>query len=143
MQTSEERWSSAVFRIISETKSIEDICAKINVLPTRYHVKGELYSKKNQKSKIREENVWIYESLLGEQESLQSHIENLLSFLKENTNSIRELQAECEFTLMCAYSSGNGQGGFTLDHEMLNELSAYPVDLSINLYPPGENFLIL
>ena len=142
MQSNEESWTSAVFRIISEKLSIEEINVIIKTQPTRYCVKGEQYSKRNPKSKIREENIWIFESELDEQELLQSHIEYFLSFLKENSDSIRELQPECEFDIMCSYSSLNGQGGFTLDHETLKELTAYPIDLSINLYPPGENFLI-
>jgi hypothetical protein len=54
----------------------------------------------------------------------------------ENAEGIRELQGECELDIFCAYSSENGQGGFTLEHETLKELAAYPVDLSIDLYPP-------
>jgi hypothetical protein len=142
MHTNDDCWSNAVFRVISKKKSIEDISAVLNASPTRFFVKGEFCSKRNPKSKIREENVWIFESKLSEQELPQSHIEKLLSFLKENTDSIRELQQECEFAIICAYSSGSGQGGFTLEHDILKELTSYPVDLSIDLYPPGENFLI-
>ena len=77
-------------------------------------------------------------SKLSNQETIESHIEHFLSFLKENAEGIRELQTECEFTILCAYSSENGQGGFTLDHEVLKALTEYPVDLSINLYPPEK-----
>ena len=51
MQTNETRWTSAVFRILSSTMNIDKICEKINITPTRYHEKGELYSKRNPKSK--------------------------------------------------------------------------------------------
>ena len=141
MQTSEDHWTDAVFRIISEKLSIEDICTKINTQPTRCFIKGELYNTRNPaKSKTRGENLWILESKLNGQASLEAHIEYFLSFLKDHVDCVAELQAECEFDIMCAYSSGNGQGGFTLDHEILRELVAYPVDLSINLYPSeGSN----
>lgn len=139
MQTGENRWTSATFRIISENLSIEDICAKINTQPTKYFVKGEFYSKRNQKSRVREENLWLLESELSDQHTIESHVKHFLSFLKENENSIKELQAECEFNIVCAYSSENGQGGFTLNQEVLKELTAYPVDLSINLYLPERN----
>ena len=135
MQIKEDRWTTAVFRIMSSTVSIDEICAKIKTQPTRYYQKGELYSKRNPNSKIREENLWILESKLSDQDSIESHIKHFLSFLDEKAESLRELQAECEFDIMCAYSSESGQGGFTLESETLKELTAYPVDLSINLYP--------
>jgi hypothetical protein len=136
METNENHWTSAVFRIMSKNKSIKDICMKINSQPTNYYVKGKLYSKRNPESKIREENLWILNSKLGEQDTIEDHIEYFLLFLKENEAGIRELQPECEFEIMCAYSSESGQGGFTLDHQRLKALTAYPIDLSINLYPP-------
>jgi len=136
MQLDKGHWSSAVLRIMSKSMSAEYISDKMDTKPTEYHIKGELYSKRNPKSKIREENLWILKSNLSEQESLESHIKYFLSFLKERADSIIELQQECEFEIMCAFSSENGQGGFTLDHEVIEELTAYPIDLSINLYPP-------
>ena len=136
MDISEDRWTSAVFLITSKKLSIEDISSKLNTQPTRYHVKGERYSKRNPKSRVREENLWILESALSDQDTIESHVEHFLSFLKENEDGIKALQAECEFYIHCAYSSENGQGGFTLDHETLKKITTYPVDLSINLYPP-------
>ena len=133
-----DRWSSAAFRILSEKKSISDICNILNTQPTRFYLKGDSYSKRNPKSKIFEENVWILESELGDQEPLEAHIEYFLLFLKKNEDSIKNLQTECEFAIMCAYSSESGQGGFTLNHEILREITMFPVDLSINLYPPEK-----
>jgi hypothetical protein len=138
MQTNENRWTSAAFRIISESLNVEEICAKINTQPTKYFRKGELSSKRNPKSRVREENLWLLESQLSDQDTIESHVEHFLSFLKENDDGIKYLQTKCEFEIMCAYSSECGQGGFTLTHEVLKELTAYPVDLSINLYPPGS-----
>ena len=138
MQIRDERWTSAVFRILSKTISLEDIFAKINIQPTGYYKKGEHYSNRNPQSGIREANLWILKSNLGDQDTIESHIEYLISFLEENSNSINELQSECDFEIMCAYSSGNGQGGFTLNHEVLRKITEFPVDLSINLYPPSE-----
>jgi hypothetical protein len=138
MQTNEDHWTSAAFRIISESLSVEEICAKINTQPTKYFRKGELSSKGNPKSRVREENLWLLKSQLSNRDTIEAHVEHFLSFLKENEDGIKYLQTECEFDIACAYSSGNGQGGFTLDHEALKELTAYPVDLSINLYPPAS-----
>jgi hypothetical protein len=139
MPTNNDRWTNATFRIISENLSIEDISAKINTKPTKYFKKGEPYSKKNPKSRVREETIWLLESQLSNQETIESHINYFLSFLKENEYGIKWLQEKCRFDIMCAYSSESGQGGFTIDHEVLKECAIYPLDLSINLYPPERN----
>ena len=138
MQLDKSYWSSAVLRIMSKNMSIQYISDKMDSMPTEYHIKGELCSKRNPKSKIREENLWILKSKLSERETLESHIEYFLSFLKEKADSIMELKHECEIEIMCAFSSENGQGGFTLSQEVLKELTVYPIDLSINLYPPTK-----
>ena len=139
MEEDKEHWSSASLRILSEQKSIEYINTKLNTQPTEYRIKGERCSINNPKSMIREVNVWLLDSKLGEYDSLQLHIEDLISFVREKSDAIKELQPECEFSLACAYSSGNGQGGFTLHYETLRDLAAYPIDLSINLYSSGRD----
>jgi len=130
--------SGAVLRIISEIKSIDDISMIVETRPTKYFSKGQPYSKRNPNSKIREENIWILESGLSDRELLDSHIIQLLSFLKKRANVMKELQLECHIDIMCSFSSKNGQGGFTLEHELLRELSKYAIDLIVNLYPPGR-----
>ena len=140
MQSNDGQWTSSVFRIISENMSVEDICNIINIKPSRCFVKGAHYSKRNANSKIRDENLVIFENGLDEQTSIESHILYFLSLLKDRKNQIRRLQSECKFGIACAFSSGNGQGGFTLDHEILKKLTEYPIELSINLYPPEERF---
>jgi hypothetical protein len=134
-------WSGAVLRIISQKKSIDAICAKIDTPPTRYYEKGELYSKRNPNSRIREENIWILNSLLDRKAFPDIHIKYLVSVLRKNSNGVKELQQECGIDIMCAYSYGNGYEGFTLNHALLKELSEYSVELIINLYPPGPNAL--
>jgi len=124
-------------RIFSESISIEDICAKLDTQPTSYRLKGELQSKRNPKSKIREENLWLLKSELDEEILLEHHVERLLLFLKGKVDAIKELQQECSIDIMCGYSSKSGQGGFTLDHKLLEELAKFNVDLSVNLYPPS------
>ena len=143
MKNNEDHWTSAIFRIVSDKMGIEDISAMIKTQPTSSYIKGELSSKRNPVSQIRGENLWILESILSDQDTIDAHIAYFLSFIKEREESIIALQADCEFDIHCAYAAGNGQGGFTLDHRLLKELTAFPVDLNINLYPPerkGEDF---
>lgn len=129
-------YSGAVLRIISEKQSIDDISTILHTTPTKYFIKGQTYSKRNPNSRKRDENIWILKSGLNENESLDLHINYLLDFLKEKADVIKELKSECEIDIVCSFSSENGQGGFTLDHELLIELTKYEIDLVVNLYPP-------
>ncbi len=128
--------STAVLRIASEVKSIDDIINILCTRPTRSFIKGEPYSKRNPNSRKRECNLWLLESGLDGKESLESHIRQILQFMKVKADALEKLQLECEIDIMCSFASENGQGGFTMDHELLKELSVYLVDLVVNLYPP-------
>jgi len=128
--------SGAVLRIVSENKSIDDISDSLNTRPTRCFIKGQLFSKRNPNSKKRENNIWLLESGLKESESLELHIQQLISFIKEKQGAFKKLKLDCEIEIMCSFSSGNGQGGFTLNHELLQELTESGIDLVVNLYPP-------
>lgn len=137
MDSTKTGWTSAAFRIFSETISAEEISKRVNCQPTRCYAKGERCSKRNPRSSIREENLWILESGLTEQDTVEAHIVHFLSFLKENAEAIAELQPDCEFEVMCAFfSSEDVQADFTIDHKIIKELAAFPVILIVNLYPP-------
>lgn len=136
MSIDTNHWSGAVLRIISTQKSIEDINTMINIKPARVCIKGEPYSKRNQDSRKREENIWILESNLSEYEPLDLHISHLLSFLKGKSDVLKELQLDCYIDIVCSFSSENGQGSFTLDHDLLKELTENAIDLIVDLYPP-------
>lgn len=136
MNINRDHSSTAVLRLASQKMSIDEISNILNTKPTRCLFKGQPYSKRNLKSKIREENLWILESGLDEYKPLELHIKHLLSFLKTKAQFIRELQLECEIDIVCSFSSEIGQGGFTLDHELLKELTENSLDLVVNLYPP-------
>jgi hypothetical protein len=136
MNINKDHTSTAVLRIASKNKSIDEITNVLNTKPTRCLFKGQPYSKRNPKSNIREENLWILESVLDEYEPLELHIRHLLTFLKTKAEFIKGLQLECEIDIVCSFSSEIGQGGFTLDHELLKELTENSLDLVVNLYPP-------
>ncbi|SHL04307.1 DUF4279 domain-containing protein [Desulforamulus aeronauticus] len=136
MNSNNDHSSTAVLRIVSRKKSIEEISNILNTRPTRCSLKGQPYSRRNPNSKIREENIWLLESGLNKYESLEVHIRHILSFLRTKKEFIRELQLECEIDIVCSFSSENGQGGFTLDHELLKELTENSLELVVNLYPP-------
>lgn len=138
MQIENNQSSGAVLRIVSEKRSIDDISNFLNTRPTRYFVKGQLYSKRNPNSRKRENNIWLLESGLNSKDSLELHIKHLLNFIKKKADRLKKLELECEIDIVCSFSSGNGQGGFTLEHQLLKELTENTIDLVIDLYPPEQ-----
>lgn len=136
MNSNSDHSSTAVLRIASRKKSIEEISNILNARPTDSFVKGQPYSRRNPNSKKREENLWLLESGLNTHEPLELHIKQLLSFIRKKAQLVKELQSECEIDIVCSFSSEIGQGGFTLDHELLKELTKNSLELVVNLYPP-------
>lgn len=137
MLEGKNQWSFIRFRVTSESKSIDDISAKLDMAPTRYTKKGDPVRKRNPNSRLREFNVWVLESALDEQEPFEIHIKSLLPFLSVHRREIEELYPACEFSIASAFAPADGEsGGFILGHESLWELATYQLDLSINLYPP-------
>lgn len=131
-----KRWAKAVLQISSKTLTVEEISAKLNTQPTKYFAKGEPNGKEDSETQKREENLWVLKSGVPVQERLEPHINYFLSFLKENSDAVTELQPDCEFEFVCSYASKNGQGGFTFFCEEMKALAAFPVKLSVGLYPP-------
>jgi len=49
---------------------------------------------------------------------------------------LKTLLTTCKIRLSCGFSSGNGQGGFTLDSVTLQRIARLGVPLVLDLYPP-------
>ena len=69
----------------------------------------------------------------GEMESV------LLEMLEPKLDRLRELASRCSMDVFCGFSSESGQGGFTLDPDLLIRLGEIPGGgLNLDLYPPTE-----
>ncbi|MBD2776294.1 DUF4279 domain-containing protein [Iningainema tapete] len=58
----DEKWNSASLRIGSKTMSTAQITDIIEVQPTESYEKGTPLSRRNSKSAVRHETLWIKES---------------------------------------------------------------------------------
>jgi hypothetical protein len=60
--------------------------------------------------------------------------------LEKRANAIRDLTSEPGVggELFLRFSSGNGQGGFTLPADLLTRISRIGLNLSLDLYPPTD-----
>lgn len=81
--------------------------------------------------------MWRFESPLPKKEPLSSHVNWLLEACRGKEAVIRELASALNVELFCGFSSGNGQGSFSLENELLSRISGLGLSLVLDLYPPG------
>jgi hypothetical protein len=68
---------------------------------------------------------------------LAEHLRWLLDAVEPKADVLRSLSAKYQVLLFCGFSSGNGQGGFTLDSHTLTQIAKLGVPLIVDLYPPA------
>ena len=79
------------------------------------------------------------DSGVPDSEPIAVHLHALLEMLEPKLDRLRELASRCSMDVFCGFSSESGQGGFTLDPDLLIRLGEIPGGgLNLDLYPPTE-----
>ncbi len=133
----DEKWASAAFMASSLTITPDEMASRIGLPPTRSHQIGDPYSPRATDTQ-RTDHLYAVHANEPDSAPLQDHIQSLLALLEPRAASIADLAAEAQLYLFCGFSSGNGQGGFTLTPETLTRIAALGLELSLDLYPPSE-----
>jgi hypothetical protein len=131
----DEKWNAASLHISSSSLSAEEITELLDKKPTKSYEKGTLLSKRNPKSQIRQDSLWILDSELHDSELLDWHIKQLVSFAEDKSAVFEQLSQKCNFLIFCGFASANGQGGFVLDSKLLAKMGKLKIDLVLDLYP--------
>ena len=131
-----DRWSSCSFRVTSSKLSAEEISVALGAQPTSSKDKSDLKSPHSPELGKRDFSVWILDSGISDTDSLDRHFEVLMSFINSRIDKIRLLSKECSFDFSCSFSSGSGQGGIMIEHEILKVMGNAGIDIMINLFPP-------
>jgi uncharacterized protein DUF4279 len=127
-------WSHASIRIFSETLEPEEIGAALGLKATRTHSKGQPRSPRFKA--VWRESFWSLQSPLGEDSDLASHLRWLLDALDPKLGVIRSLSEKYQVDLFCGFSSGSGEGGFTLDSTTLARIAKLGLPVIADLYCP-------
>lgn len=133
-----DKWSTASLRIVSKSRSVIEISKQLNLTPSRTVEKGSRLSWSNPNSALSEEHRWFLDSGLPDSEPLETHIEKLLFYIEQNATEIKLLLSDCEIDLCCGFASDTSQGGLVLDATLLKRLTATPINLYLDLYPPED-----
>ena len=132
----DEKWFSAAFTVKSFTITPEEVEKLLCIEPTRKHHIGDPVSTRNNNVKRKDYYYCIHSSCSSEQ-TMENHLDEILSLLEDKKKEIYSLSKTEDVCFFCGFSSGNGQGGFTLSPEILSRLAGLEVPLSLDLYPPS------
>jgi len=98
------------------------------------HRKGEPVSKRS--TAVLKQHWLFIESGLPTSEPLERHLTSLCDRLEPVASKLAAITDRCHYDIFCGFSSGNGQGGFTLSPGLLSRLAALAIELVVDLYPP-------
>lgn len=129
-----KKWSTASFRIAGDALRPDQVTAVLGFDPTRSGVKGERPSLG--RSSVNRTSFWLLKCPLSDSLPLTEHLKWLLDVVEPKFSSISAAAESSTMMLLCGFSSGNGQGGFTLDAKTLQRIAVLGVPLSVDLYPP-------
>jgi hypothetical protein len=128
----ERGWSRASFRIFGETLVPEELGAALDIVATKTHIKGQRHSGSRG---VWRDSAWLLCSPLQKHESLTEHLKWLLDRLEPKTDVIKAIAKKYRVDIFCGFSSGSGQGGFTIDVETLGRLANLGIPVGLDLYP--------
>lgn len=117
-------------KIVSEKIISEEIDALVGLKSSRSWKIGDYRGK----TKIKENNNgWVLNSGLGEEESLESHIESLLKLLEPKADLIRKISDENMVEFSCAIYSKETPA-LNFDRSVIGQISALGASLDVDLY---------
>jgi hypothetical protein len=131
------KWYSASFVVTSTTLTPEEIERRLGYAPTRAHHMGDPVSPRHPSAlHAHKHHYYGLHSGLRNSQEMQAHLEALLSRLEAKAEAVAGLSEEASVCFWCGFSSGNGQGGFTLSPSILQRLAQLGVEVALDLYPP-------
>jgi Domain of unknown function (DUF4279) len=129
----DEEWSRAAVRIFGDDLQPEEIETALGLKATRSHIKGQPRSPRYKG--VWHETYWCLDSPLADERNMTDHLNWLLDSLEPRGDVIKALSGKYRIDFFCGFSSGNGQGGFTLDRLTLRRIADLGVQLVLDLYP--------
>ena len=133
-QEDDRKWSHASFRVFGDTLVPEEIGQKIGYVATIAGIKGE--RKRPNSMAVNRTSIWILKCPLSDLLPMEDHLKWLLDRLEPRLDEVHSLAQEYKADFFCGFSSGNGQGGFTLGIDLIARLAKLNVPLELDLYPP-------
>jgi Domain of unknown function (DUF4279) len=121
-------------RIFAPNLSPEDVTRNLELAPDYTHHQGD-YPRNNPKYSPYKHGMWLLNSKIPEEQSLASHLDNLLSILEPKRAYIHSLAQEVTVDFYCVLYS---QNGFQLSPEILKRVGDLGAIFGVILYSDDE-----
>ena len=131
------KWYSASFTVVSTQLTPEEIERRLERAPTRLHHLGDPVSPRNRSGAVHKHHYYGLHSGRQNTEEMEVHLNTLLDFLENKAEAVTALSSEATLYFWCGFSSGNGQGGFSISPGLLKRLARLGVEVVLDLYPPS------
>jgi hypothetical protein len=100
---------------------------------------GEPVTRRVADAPLRRYHVFIRASGLPETSPVDEQLAALLRVIEPQAAQLAKLPADAQPDIVCAFSSGNGQGGFDLSPALIARLAALGLPVAVHLYPPTSD----
>ena len=138
MLDEDEKWHRVSLRFLGDDLDLAAVTSALGLKPDVTGRIGEDIAG-NPRYAIYETNVWVYRYTEMDNLTFSSHLSEFITRLEDRSEAVRYLVARPGVTseLFLGFSSGNGQGGFTLPASLLARIAALGLDVTLDLYPPN------
>jgi hypothetical protein len=130
----QNKWFRASLRISGDTLRPDEIGSLLGINPTKTRLRGGPRSSNSKQ--VWADSLWLLQSPLGDDCEPVQHLEWLLNSLEPKAEIIKGLADRFRVEFFCGFSSENGQGGFTLNAQLLQRIARIGIAFSLDLYPP-------
>src|SRR5437867_4489195 len=137
MLDDDQKWYRVSLRFLGDDLDLTAVTSLLGLEPdvtgrVGDHIGG------NPRYAMYETNVWVYRYTENEGVTFDNQLSEFITRLERRAKSLRELAAQPGVTaeLFLGFSSGNGQGGFTLPVSLLTRIASLGLDVTLDLYPP-------
>jgi len=132
----DEKWYRVSFRLIGDALPVDEIEAKLGIVPSSIGRKGE-HIRGNPRYAKHQTNGWRWSYPAEPTVPFEKQITELLNAIDPKKDALLEILAlpEVEGELFLGFSSGNGQGGAYFSPSLLQRIADYGLSLMLDLYP--------
>jgi hypothetical protein len=131
-------WATASFRLFSSRLSLEELGRAIPLYPEQTFRKGDPVSRRSTSVATHPANGIVIGSGLPDTSPLEEHLRVLSERIEPYIDRVRSLGEGVDVDLFCGFTSGIGQGSFSLSPELLHRLSGLGLELIFDLYPSRD-----
>jgi len=137
MLDDDQKWYKVSLRFLGDDLDLAAVTSALGLKPDVAGLIGE-HIGGNPRYAIYETNVWVHRYTDNDSLTFDHQLSEFITRLESRGRAVRELAARPGVTaeLSLGFSSGNGQGGFTLPSALLTRITSLGLDVTLDLYPP-------